>query len=80
LRAQKLPAARAGAGCAGECGELSVRDGLAAGHRAQRSRAAVEERGLVVEVHRHLFERHGLAGEIGLQQLHHFRRKASTSA
>ena len=57
LRAQKLPAARAAPGRAGERGELAVRHDLAARDRAQRLRAAREERRLVLEVERDVLER-----------------------
>ena len=58
LRAQKLPAARAAPGRAGERCELAVRDDLAARDGPERGRAARVEGGLVVEVDRHVLERH----------------------
>src|SRR5262249_29480840 len=51
-----------------ERGELAVGDGLPAGDGPERGRTAVEERSLVVEVDRHVLQRHELTGEIRLEQ------------
>ena len=64
-------------GRAGERGELAVRDDLAARNGTERGRATRQERGLVVELDRHVLERHPLTLEVRLQQPHDFRDEAA---
>ena len=76
----EAPGGARGTGRTGERRELAVGDDLAARDRAERGRAAREERGPVVEVDRHGLERHLVAREVRLQHLHDFRHEASISA
>ena len=74
--------AAGGARCAGrarESRELAVRDDLAARDGAERGRATGEERGLVLQIDRHVLERHALTREVRLQQSRDLRDKASIS-
>ena len=77
-RAEAAGRAR-GPGRAGERGELAVGDDLAPRHLAQRARAPLEERRLVLEVERNVGERDRAPREVPSQPPNEFRHEVSTS-
>src|SRR4051794_22873698 len=76
----EAPGGARGTGSTGERRELAVGDDLAPRDRPERSRAAREKRGPVVEVDRHGLEWHLVAREVRLQHLHDFGHEASICA